>query len=70
MRISIFYEMANITQVHKKGNWSDRNTYQPVSTLPKLFKVLERCLGKQISESVFSLSIDVDFERVIALNML
>ena len=36
-------KLVNVTPVHKKGN------YRPVSILPDLSKVFERCLHKQIS---------------------
>ena len=41
-------KMANVTTVYRKGNRSDKNNYRPVSILPNLSKVFERCLGKQI----------------------
>ena len=42
-------KMANATPVYKKENRSDKDNYRPVSILPKLSKMCERCLCKQIS---------------------
>ena len=42
-------KMANVTPVYKKENRSDKDNYRPVSILPKLSKMCERCLCKQIS---------------------
>ena len=41
--------MTNVTPSYKKGNRSDKENYCPVSILPNLSKVFERCLCKQIS---------------------
>ena len=41
-------ELANVTPVHTKGNRYDKGNYWPVSILPNLLKVFERCLHKQI----------------------
>ena len=41
--------MANVTPVYKKGNRSEKDNYRPVSILPNLSKIFERCLCKQIS---------------------
>ena len=40
---------ANITPVFKKNNGTDKSSHRPVSTLPNLSKVFERCIYKQIS---------------------
>ena len=37
-----------MTPVHKKGSRCDKGIYRPVSILPNLSKVFERCLHKQI----------------------
>ena len=37
-------KLANETPVHKKGNRSEKDNYEPVSTLPKLSKVFQRCI--------------------------
>ena len=42
-------KMANVTPVYKKGNRSEKGNYRPVSILPNLSKIFERCLCKQIS---------------------
>ena len=42
-------KLADITAVHKKGNRTVKDNYRPVSILPNLSKVFERCLYKQIS---------------------
>ena len=42
-------KLANVTPVHKKGSRYDKGNYRPVSILPNLSKVFERCLHKQIS---------------------
>ena len=43
-------KLANVTPVHKKGSRYDKGNYWPVSILPNLSKVFERCLRKQISD--------------------
>ena len=43
-------KLANVTPVHKKGSRYDKGNYRPVSILPNLSKVFERCLHKQISD--------------------
>ena len=42
-------KLANVTSVHKKGNRSEKDNYRPVSILPNLSKVFERCIYSQIS---------------------
>ena len=42
-------KLANVTPVHKKGSRYDTGNYHPISILPNLSKVFERCLHKQIS---------------------
>ena len=37
----------NIKLIHKKGNHLEKDNYQPVSVLPNLSKVLERCIYNQ-----------------------
>ena len=41
-------KLANVTAVHKKGSRYDKGNYRPVSILPNLSKVFERCLHQQI----------------------
>ena len=40
---------ANITPVFKKNDRTDKSNYRPVSILPNLSKVFERCIYKQLS---------------------
>ena len=51
------FKFADITPVHKKGSRFEKNNYRPVSILPVLSKVFEKCLYKQISsyfDNIFS----------------
>ena len=41
-------KQADITPVHKKDDTNDKNNYRPVSILPFLSKVFEKCLYDQI----------------------
>ena len=41
-------KLANLTPEHKKSSRYDKVNYRPVSILPNLSKVFERCLHKQI----------------------
>ena len=41
-------KMANITPIFKKTERTDKNNYRPVSILPNLSKIYERCLYDQI----------------------
>ena len=43
-------KLANVTPVYKKGSQSDKGNYRPVSILPNLSRVFERCVYKQISK--------------------
>ena len=43
-------KLANVTPVHKKGHRSEKDNYQPVSILPNLSKVFERCIYNQIAQ--------------------
>ena len=42
-------KLADITPVYKKGNRAVKDNFRPVSILPNLSKVFEKCLYKQIS---------------------
>ena len=42
-------KLPDVTPVYKKGNRSVKDNYRPVSILPNLSKVFERCLYKQMS---------------------
>ena len=46
-------KLANVTPVHKKGNRYCKGNYRPISILPNLSKVFERCLHKQIFDFFF-----------------
>ena len=41
--------LANITPVYKQGSNNSRENYRPVSILPNISKICERCLFKPIS---------------------
>ena len=43
-------KLANVTPVREKGSQSEKGNYRPVSILPNLSKVFERCIYKQIYE--------------------
>ena len=43
-------KLANVTPVYKKGNQSEKGNYRPVSILPNISKVFERCIYKQMSQ--------------------
>ena len=43
-------KLANVTSIYKKCSRSDRGNYRPVSVLPNLSKVFERCVYRQISK--------------------
>ena len=43
-------KLANITPVHKKGNHSAKDNYLPVSILPNLSKVFQKCISNQIAQ--------------------
>ena len=50
-------KLANITPVYKKGSKNSKENYTPVSILPNISKIYERCLFKPISnyfENIFS----------------
>ena len=43
-------KLANVTPIYKKGNRSEKDNYRPVSILPNISKIFERCIYKQISQ--------------------
>ena len=45
-RFPHFMKSANITPVFKKNDRTDKSNYRPVSILPNLSKVFERCIYK------------------------
>jgi exonuclease III len=44
------WKHANIVPLHKKGNKHQANNYRPISLLPVISKVLERCIFNKIIE--------------------
>ena len=53
LEISVFRPsmiLANVTPVLKKDNRSEKDNYRPVSILPNLSKVFERCIYNQIAQ--------------------
>ena len=50
-------KLANITPIYKKGSKNSKENYRPVSILPNIQKMYERCLFKLLSnyfENIFS----------------
>ena len=43
-------KLVNVTPVHKKGSRSEKDSYRPISLLPNLSKVFERCIYNQIAQ--------------------
>ena len=43
-------KQANITPVFKKGERYSKDNYRPVSILPNVSKIFERCMFRQINE--------------------
>ena len=43
-------KLADVTTVHKKSNRSEKENYRPVSILPNLSKVFERCIYNRIAQ--------------------
>ena len=43
-------KQADIKPIHKKDSRSDKENYRPVSILPNLSKIYERCLHTQINK--------------------
>jgi hypothetical protein len=44
------WKLANVVPLHKKGNKHQSNNYRPISLLPVISKVLERCVFNKIIE--------------------
>ena len=42
-------KLAHITPVFKKGSKNSKKNYRPVSILPNISKIYERCMFKQMS---------------------
>ena len=43
-------KLAHITPIFKKGSKNSKVNYRPVSILPNIWKIFERCMYKQISD--------------------
>ena len=58
-------KQANITSVFKKGERYSKHNYRPVSILPNVTKIFERCMFHQINgyTSVFSSRDQCDFRK-------
>ena len=53
IKLSNFYEnlkYADVTPLHKKGKKDLKGNYRPVSILPNLSKIFEKCMFKQITQ--------------------
>ena len=46
------YKQANVRPIHKRGDHSDPTNYRPISLLPQMSKLLERCALDQLMEFV------------------
>ena len=42
------WKKANIIPIHKKGSRTNASNYRPISLLPVISKVLERCIFNKI----------------------
>ena len=40
---------ADVKPAHKKGSHTDKENYRPISILPNISKIYERCLFKQLT---------------------
>ena len=73
IKSSCFYEnlkYADVTPLYKKGKKDVKDNYRPVSILPNLSKIFEKCMFKQITQffdKIFQ-NTNVDFERALAHN--
>ena len=47
------WKLANVVPVHKKGNQEHTENYRPISLLPIVSKVLERCIFNNIRDHLF-----------------
>ena len=46
-------KQANITTVFKKGERYTKDNYRPVSILPNVSKIFERCMFRQINQNMY-----------------
>jgi hypothetical protein len=51
-QLPINWKQANVVPIHKKGNRTDASNYRPVSLLPIISKVLERCVLNKILDAI------------------
>ena len=64
-------KLANITPVFKKDDRTDKSNYRPISILPNLSKIFEKCIYNQLSIFFFFFltrffpNISVDLEKVL-----
>ena len=60
-------KLANITPVFKKDDRTDKINYRPISILPNLSKIFEKCIYNQLSIFLtrFFLNNSVDLEKVL-----
>ena len=47
---SAAFKLAHITPAFKKGSKNSKENYRPISILPNISKIYERCKYKQISD--------------------
>ena len=47
------WKLTNVVPVHKKGNQEHTENYRPISLLPIVSKVLERCIFNNIRDHLF-----------------
>ena len=59
---------ADVKRVFEKDSRTDKNNYRPISILPNISKIYERCINKQLEEYFQALlsNINVVLEKVIA----
>ena len=62
---------ATITPVFKKGDRNSKDNYRPVSILPNISKIFERCIFRQLSNFMdqFLSNNNLVFAKVIAHNI-
>ena len=73
MNKSVFPEelkQADIKPIHKKESRNEKENYRPVSILPNLSKIFERCMYDQLKVTLISYcqNISADLEKGLAHN--